>query len=80
MELTDDTTTDDQGGRGSAKAGSSKGKAKVKANDRGTGAFRSSSGPMRSYNVNRKCVIDSDTDDDDDDDREEVGTSVSDEY
>ena len=80
MELTDDTTTDDQGGRGSAKAGSSKGKAKVKANDRGTGAFRSSSGPMRSYNVNRKYVIDSDTDDDDDDDREEVGTSVSDEY
>ena len=38
MELTDDTTTDDQGGRGSAKAGSSKGKkAKVKAKDRGTG-------------------------------------------
>ena len=38
MELADDATTDDQGGRGSAKTGSSKGKkAKVKAKDRGTG-------------------------------------------
>jgi hypothetical protein len=37
MELADDATTDDEGGRGSAKAGSSKGKAKVKtmAKDKG---------------------------------------------
>ena len=37
MALADDATTDDEGGRGSAKAGSSKGKAKVKtmAKDKG---------------------------------------------
>ena len=70
MELTDDATTDDEGGRGSAKAGSSKGKAKATANDKGRGehaqgggAFRSSSRPMRSASVNRKYVIDADTDD-----------------
>ena len=75
MELNNDAITDDEGGRGSAKAGSSKGKAKATANDKGRGehaqgggAFRSSSrpmrsSPMRSASVNRKYVIDADTDD-----------------
>jgi hypothetical protein len=91
MELTDDATTDDEGGRGSAKAGSSMGKVKATTNDKGRGkqaqgggAFRSSSrpmrsAPMRSASVNRKYVIDADTDDEASIEMEASG-DVSDEY
>ena len=74
MELADDATTDDEGGRGSAKAGSSKGNGKDKDNGKqvqGGGAFRSSSRPMRSARANRNYVIE--TDDDDDFEVEAVG-------
>ena len=76
MALADDATTDDEGGRGSAKAGSSKGNGKDKDNGKGKqvqggGAFRSSSRPMRSARANRNYVIE--TDDDDDFEVEAVG-------
>ncbi len=84
MELTDDTTTDDQGGRGSAKAGSSKGKAEVKAKVKDKdykgkeaqvgGAVGSSSRPKRAATVKAKYT------DDDDDFEVGAGGDVSDEY
>ena len=82
MALADDATTDDEGGRGSAKAGSSKGKAEVKAKVKDKdykgkeaqvgGAFGSSSRPKRAAKVNRKCF--------DDDFEVGAGGDVSDEY
>jgi len=61
MKLADDAATADEGGRRSAKEGSSKGKAKAK--DKGKGnqsqggaASRSSSRPMRSASSNKNAL------------------------
>ena len=82
MVPADDATTDDEGGRGSAKAGSSKGKAEVKAKVKDKdykgkeaqvgGAVGSSSRPKRAAKVNRKYI--------DDDFEVGSGEDVSDEY
>ena len=84
MAPADDATTDDEGGRGSAKAGSSKGKAEVKAKVKDKdykgkeaqvgGAFESSSRPKRAATVKAKYT------DDDDDFEVGAGGDVSDEY
>jgi hypothetical protein len=84
MALADDATTDDEGGRGSAKAGSSKGKAEVKAKVKDKdykgkeaqvgGAVGSSSRPKRAATVKAKYT------DDDDDFEVGAGGDVSDEY
>jgi hypothetical protein len=84
MALADDATTDDEGGRGSAKAGSSKGKAEVKAKVKDKdykgkeaqvgGSVGSSSRPKRAATVKAKYT------DDDDDFEVGAGGDVSDEY
>jgi len=84
MALADDATTDDEGGRGSAKAGSSKGKSEVKAKVKDKdykgkeaqvgGAVGSSSRPKRAATVKAKYT------DDDDDFEVGAGGDVSDEY